>query len=125
MPSTSIVVVFGVAVGLVGSIGVVRPTGLVRFVETMWRSPTGFRLAIALRLVLGVVLIVAAPDCRFPQVIRILGIFSLVAAAATAALGHERLRSFVQWWVGRPLGFVRGWSLVAVAFGCILVYAAF
>jgi NAD/NADP transhydrogenase beta subunit len=125
MPSTSIVVVFGVAVGLVGSIGVVRPTGLVRFVETMWQSPTGFRLAIALRLVLGVVLIVAAPDCRFPQVIRILGIFSLVAAAATAALGHKRLRSFVQWWVGRPLGFVRCWSLVAVAFGCILVYAAF
>ena len=125
MPSTSIVVVFGIAVGLVGSIGVVRPTGLVRFVETMWQSPTGFRLAIALRLALGVVIIVAAPDCRFPQVIRILGIFSLVAAAATAALGHERLRSFVQWWVGRPSGFVRGWSLAAVTFGCVLVYAAF
>jgi len=121
----SIVVVFGVAVGLLGMIGVVRPTQLIRFVETMWQSPAGFRLAIALRLVLGMILIAAAPDCRFPQLIRILGIFSLVTAAATAALGHERLRSFVQWWVGRPSGFVRGWSLAAAAFGCLLVYAAF
>ena len=56
---------------------------------------------------------------------RILGIVSLVAAAATAALGHERLRSFVAWWVGRPPVFVRGWSLVAFAFGCFLVYAAY
>jgi len=122
---SSIVVVFGVAVGLLGVSGFVRPTGLIRFVEKMWESPTGFRLAIAVRLVLGAVLIVAAPDCRFPQVIRILGILSLVAAAATAALGHERLRSFVEWWVGRPPVFVRGWSLVAFAFGCFLVYAAF
>ena len=121
---SSIVVLFGVAVGLLGMVGVVRPTRLIRFVETMWQSPTGFRLAIVLRLVLGVVLIIAAPDCRFPQVIRILGIFSLVAAAAAAALGHERLRSFVEWWVGRPPVFVRGWSLVAFAFGCFLVYAA-
>jgi hypothetical protein len=121
---SSIVVVFGVAVGLLGAGGLVRPTGLIRLVEKMWESPTGFRLAIAVRLVLGAVLIVAAPDCRFPQVIRILGIFSLVAAATTAALGHERLRSFVEWWVGRPPVFVRGWSLVALAFGCFLVYAA-
>jgi hypothetical protein len=121
---SSIVVVFGAAVGLLGVGGVVRPTGLIRFVEKMWESPTGFRLAIAVRLVLGAVLIVAAPDCRFPQVMRILGIFSLVAAAATAALGHERLRSFVEWWVGRPPVFVRSWSLAALAFGCFLVYAA-
>jgi hypothetical protein len=104
--------------------GFVRPTGLVRFVEKIWQSPAGFRLAVAVRLVLGVVLVVAAPDCRFPQVVRILGILSIVAGAAAAALGHERLRSFVQWWVGRPPGFVRGWSLVAAAFGCFLVYAA-
>jgi len=121
---SSIVVVFGVAVGLLGVGGVVRPTGLIRLVETMWQSPAGFRLAIALRLVLGVLLILAAPECRFPRVIRFLGVFSLVAGAAGAAIGPERLRSFVRWWTGLPTGFVRGWSLVAVAFGSFLAYAA-
>jgi NAD/NADP transhydrogenase beta subunit len=120
-----IIVVFGIAVALLGVTGLVRPTGLIRFVETAWQSLTGFYLAVAVRLVLGVILIVAAPDCRFPHAVRILGIVSLIAAAATALLGHERLRSFVQWWVGRPAGFIRGWSVVAVAFGCFLVYAAF
>ena len=121
---SSIIVVFGIAVALLGMMGLVRPTGLIRFAETAWQSSTGFYLAVTVRLVLGAVLIVAAPDCRFPDVVRILGIVSLIAAAAAVILGHERLRSFVQWWVGRPAGFIRGWSGVAVAFGCFLVYAA-
>ena len=121
---SSIIVVFGIAVALLGMISLVRPTGLIRFAETAWQSSTGFYLAVTVRLVLGAVLIVAAPDCRFPDVVRILGIVSLIAAAAAVILGHERLRSFVQWWVGRPAGFIRGWSGVVVAFGCFLVYAA-
>ena len=114
----------GVAVGLLGVSGVVHPASLIRFVERMWQSPNGFRLAIALRLAFGVVLIVAAPDCQFPRAIRLLGILSLVAGAAGAALGRERLQSFIRWWVGLPSGWVRGWSLVAVAFGFFLAYAA-
>jgi len=122
---SSIIVVFGIAVALLGAMGLVRPTGLIRFVETAWQSSTGFYLAVTVRVVLGVILIVAAPDCRFPDVVRILGIVSLIAAAVAAILGHERLRSFVEWWIGRPAGFIRGWSVAAVAFGCFLVYAAF
>lgn len=121
---SSVVLVFGVALGLLGVSGVVRPRALIRFVETTWQSPIGFRTAIALRLALGVVLILAAPECRFPRAIRFLGVFSLVAGVATAAIGPERLRSFVRWWAGLPTGFVRGWSLVAVAFGLFLAYAA-
>jgi NAD/NADP transhydrogenase beta subunit len=122
---SSIIVVFGIAVALLGVIGLVRPTGLIRFVETTWQSSTGFYLAVAVRLALGVILIVAAPDCRFPVAVRILGIVSLLAAAAPALLAHERLRSFVQWWVSRPAGFIRGWLVVAIVFGCFLAYAAF
>lgn len=120
----SVIAVFGIAIALLGAMGIVYPTGLTHFVAAVWETLTGFYLAITVRFSLGVILIVAAPDCRFPVVVRALGIVSLIAAAATAILGYERLRSFVQWWVGRPAGFIRGWATAAVVFGGFLVYAA-
>jgi hypothetical protein len=121
---SSIIVLFGIAVAAVGLLGVVRPNDLIRLVEKTWQNPGGFYFAIGLRAFLGAVLIAAAPDCRFPQVVRILGILSLISAAAGALIGRERIRAFIQWWVDRPAGFIRGWAILAVAFGAFLVYAA-
>ena len=121
---TLIVALFGIAVAAMGLVGVVRPSDLIRFIENAWRTKTVFYVAIASRLALGAVLIAAASDCRFPLAIRVIGVISLVGAAAVALMGHERLRAFVQWWIEAPAGFIRGWAAVAFAFGAFLVYAA-
>jgi len=121
---TWIVALFGCIVAALGISGVVRPTALIDLVQAAWRTPAGLYGAVGLRVLLGVVLIAAAPDCRFPQAIRILGIVALVAAAGGLVAGFERLQRFAAWWTERPAGFVRAWSLVAVAFGAWLVYAA-
>jgi hypothetical protein len=81
-------------------------------------------LAIGLRVALGVVLLAAAPECRFPTAIRVLGFVALIAAASGLLLGRARLEAFVGWWLDRPAGFVRGWCVVALAFGGFLIYAA-
>ena len=121
---TSIVALLGIAVAAMGLLGVVRPGDLMRIVENVWATRTGFHVAIAVRLALGAVLIAAAPDCRFPVAVRVIGVISVVGAAVVAVMGRERLRAFVRWWMAFPAGIIRSWAAFAFAFGAFLVYAA-
>jgi len=118
-----IVTLFGTAIAALGILGLIRPASLIGFVSAAWQLPTGFYLAIILRLVLGVALIGAASGSRFPDTLGILGVITIIAAVLASMLGFERLRAFVQWWAARPSGFIRAWALVAAAFGVFLVYA--
>jgi len=121
---TLLVALFGVAVAGVGLLGLLRPDQLLRLVRLPWNSPRGLYFAIGLRIVLGFALIAAAAESRFPEAFRILGILSLIGAALIPLLGFARMLRFIEWWVARPTGFIRGWSGVAVGFGLFLVYGA-
>jgi hypothetical protein len=120
---TLAVAAFGVFVLALGALGVARPTALIGLVERPWRSRAGLVLAVAFRAALGVLLIAAASSTRFPWLIGSLGVLSLAAAVSAPFLGYERLRRFVEWWMARPAGFVRAWSLAACVFGAFLIYA--
>jgi hypothetical protein len=119
-----VVTTLGLLVFVLGVLGVVRPRALLGLVDVPWRSRAGLYLAVALRAVLGILLLAAATSTRFPWTIGALGIVSLAAAVSLPLLGYERLRKFVEWWLARPDAFTRAWSLVACAFGAFLVYAA-
>jgi hypothetical protein len=121
---TWLVLAFGIAIGVLGGFGIARPTGLVEFVQRFWQKPSGLALAVGIRLALGIVLLAAAPECRFPAAIRVLGGVSLVAALAVPLVGREGVRSLVAWWVERPPAFIRIWASFALAFGGFLVFAS-
>jgi hypothetical protein len=121
---TGIILAFGVFITALGVVGVLRPGELIRLVETIWRSQGGIYLVVALRLGLGAVLIAAAPECRYPLAIRVLGYVSLLSGVAAAVMGRRRIRSLLDWWTQRPPTLIRVWSVAAVAFGAFLAYAA-
>lgn len=118
-----VVMLFGLALLGFGVVGLIRPSTLMQFVVTAWQTSRGLYLAVVLRLVLGVALLVAAPGSRFPQALWFLGVVSLTAAVALPVIGLARFRRFVQWWVARPPGVVRGWCAFALGFGGFLLYA--
>jgi len=118
-----IVAVFGAFVLALGLFGLVRPEGLTGFVKRAWATRRGLYLAVALRLGLGIALLLAAPRSNAPLALAILGWLSLLSAALAPILGYARLLAFVEWWAQRPATFVRGWSLVACGFGAFLIYA--
>ena len=121
---TWVVALFGVAIILLGILGLVRPDNLMRLVLGTWQSRKGFYFAIGIRVVFGIVLLLVASQSRFPDAFRVLGIISLVAAMAAPFLGFHRLQRFVQKWAKRSPGFIRGWSVMAAAFGVFLLYGA-
>ena len=121
---TWVVALFGIAIILLGILGLVRPGSLICLVQQPWQSQKGLYLSIGIRVVFGIVLLLAASQSRFPEAFRILGIISLVAAVVVPFLGFVRLQRFVQWWTRQSPGFVRGWSLVAATFGVFLFYGS-
>jgi uncharacterized membrane protein len=121
---TWVVALFGIAIILLGVLGLVRPGNLVRLVVGSWQSRKGFYFAIGIRGVFGIVLLLTASQSRFPEAFRVLGIISLMAALAAPFLGFDRLQRFVQKWMKRSPGFIRGWSVMTAAFGAFLLYGA-
>ena len=112
----------GVVIGLLAAVGIFAPFRVAGWVGS-WHSSSRFYAAVLLRLVLGVVFILAAPDCRTPRMILAIGVVSLVAAVGILVMGPKRLDEFVSWWLDLPAVLVAVSFAVAAVFGCFLVYA--
>jgi hypothetical protein len=112
----------GVLIAAIGLTGVVIPRILIGLVQH-WRGSARLWFAVSIRLVLGVVFIAVAPDCRAPMVVRAVGLVSVAAALGMIVLGSAGLDKFINWWLGRPLPYVRLWASGAIAFGALLIYA--
>ncbi|MEE9608137.1 MAG: hypothetical protein V3U03_10420 [Myxococcota bacterium] len=117
-----VVTLIGVLVAAVGALASVSPSRLIGWVSAL-DSTTRFWTAVLVRVVLGILLLVAAPSCRAPLVVQVIGAVTLIAAAALVALGPKRLDAFVAWWLERPKSLVRGSGGFAVGFGALLIYA--
>jgi hypothetical protein len=117
-----VVSLLGAAIAAIGLLGAVSPARMIGLI-TRLQPASRLWLAVGARLVIGVVFVLAADGCRMPQLVRVVGVIAIVAAAALALLGPRRFEAFVGWWLRRPASMIRSWAAVAVAFGALLIYA--
>jgi len=106
---------------VLGAIGVVAPAELVS-IARLFESRSGLYIAAAIRILLGAVLVLAASGTRAPLAVRIIGAVIFVAGLLTPAVGLDRARAILEWWVAQGPVWTRGAGAVAVAFGCLLAY---
>ncbi len=64
---TWVVALFGITIILLGVLGLIRPGNLMRLVLGAWQSRKGFYFSIGIRVVFGIVLLLAASQSRFPE----------------------------------------------------------
>jgi membrane-bound ClpP family serine protease len=108
-------------IAALGVLGMVSPMRLLNIVRH-FQSPAGIYAAAALRIILGVALFLVAPTSRAPEIVRIVGIITLVAGLITPLFGLERFRRLIDWWSARGPAFMRIWAGFALAFGLLLAY---
>ena len=108
-----------VTLGTLGLVSLQRLADLAR----RFLTPGGLVLAAVIRILFGVVLVVAAPNARAPEFVRVIGIISIVAGGMTPLLRVDQHRKILDWWVDRGSGFMRIWSAVGLVFGLVLAYA--
>ncbi|MAE93549.1 MAG: hypothetical protein CL910_02705 [Deltaproteobacteria bacterium] len=116
------VILLGLVIAGLGVVGSVRPDLIGRAVLG-WQPRTRSRVAIGARVVFGVVLLLGAPNSRFPIVLYALGGIAIVAAIVLAFVGSARTDELVKGWFNMSPAFLRIWLLAAVVFGAFLVYS--
>jgi hypothetical protein len=85
---------------LVGLTGILWPEGMMQLaVYSFTRS--GLYVASAARIILGALLVLAAPATRTPKTVRVIGLIVLVAGIATALIPAERALAMKDMWLSR------------------------
>lgn len=75
------------------------------------------------RIGIGIALVLAAPSTRLPAFIWALGLLVILRGVALPMIGFDRSRKLADWWTAKPDRTIRGWSLLVILLGALLLWA--
>lgn len=107
---------------VVGVVGLVSPASVTAARRQYFATPTGLYTASAVRLVMGVVVILGATASRAPKTLRLLGALMCMQGLSAAILGPDHARRVLEWETMRP-ALLRAGAIVALASGVFMVFA--
>ena len=110
---------FALVIASLGVLGLAAPETFLIAMQ-FFQSSQRIYLAAALRVVIGVVFIVAATDSRWPRVVRFAGGLVVLLGLLTPVSTHPLPTVTWGWWPGN---FVRPWALSTLALGALVVAA--
>jgi hypothetical protein len=106
---------------LVGVAIVFWPAGLMT-IGYYLVTPVGLYIAAALRIGLGLVLLLAAPVSRAPNTLRVFGAIVLVAGLGTPFIGVDHAKAMLDWWTAQRPVFIRLSGGLPIAIGAFIAY---
>ena len=75
------------------------------------------------RIGIGIALVLAAPSTRLPAFVWALGLLVILRGVALPMIGFDRTRKLADWWKAKPDRTIRGWSLLVILLGALLLWA--
>jgi hypothetical protein len=121
-PVALLVAVFTIIVGIVG---LIYPDSVTTVRRLYFATPVGLYTAGAVRVAMGLVVILYAPASRAPKTLRVLGAVMCMQALAATLLGPDRARAVLEWETMQGTALLRVGAGVALATGCFLAFAVF
>jgi hypothetical protein len=112
----------GLLIAVEGLMGLVIPGAFVSMVR-FFQLPPVLYVAAVVRVLIGVVLVRAAPASRAPIVLRILGFVVVIGGLLTPFVGARLAERVLGWWTTGGTGVVRMWAGFALVVGVIILYA--
>ena len=106
-----------------GIMGIVATDSAITLRRLYFATPGRFYTAGAVRVAMGLVLILAASSSRRPGTLRALGAVMCLQAVAANLFGIERARAIMEWEAMQGTTFLRAGAAVALASGVFVVFA--
>jgi len=107
----------------VGIVGIVSPDSVTTVRRQYFATPVRLYAAGAVRMAMGLVVILSAPASRAPKTLRALGAVMCTQALVATLLGPERARQVLEWETMQGTALLRVGAAVALATGCFLAFA--
>lgn len=115
--------IIGVLIACAGLFLLITPEYLYGLVERNMAESYFYYSAIIGRSTLGILLILAAKQSKYPTAILIIGIITVLAAVIFIFIGHDNFQGFIANIMEFYRPYARIWALAAIAMGAFLVYA--
>ena len=106
---------------VVSLVGIVSPDS-VMMIRRAYYTPRGLLIGGAVRLAMGVVLILAASSSRWPKTLRVLGAMMCLQGISANLLGLERARAILEW-EAQHMALLRAGAVVALVSNVFIAFA--
>lgn len=103
--------------------GVLSPMVVVAFVRSFMHRPVAIWVAIGIRLLLAILLWLAAPASYTPFLFMLLAVIALVAAIVLAVAGSDRVTKMIDYVSAWPQQRIRMLCLFGVVFGLFVIWS--
>lgn len=121
----TVISVFGLFIAVIGLWGFILPKSFMDVMQQVVRSPKGLYLIFGFRLLLGSLLLIAAPLSLYSTLFYVVGVLALFGALVTVLLGSDSIERYMTWWAQRPAICLRVLMLLAWLLGVVLIYVSF
>ncbi len=118
-----LVKLFGIVIVVFGVYYMLNPNMMKPYVA-FWKKGKRLYMGGALSLLIGIIFLLAASQCKVGWFVTLLGIMGLIKGIALFVLRQEKAIAMINWWAERPVAFLRTHALVAIIFGALLIYSA-
>jgi len=106
----------------VGIVGLVSPDSVTTVRRQYYATPVSLYAAGAIRIAMGLVLILCAPISRAPRTLRALGAVMCMQGLTATLLGLDRARAILEW-EAMHTALLRVGAVVALATGGFVAFA--
>ena len=118
-----IIKALGVVMAVIGVLFSAIPKKLIKFIP-LFKVTKRIRIVGIVRLGIAVIFLLAASGSRWPIVIAVLGIITLVSGVLALTLKVKHIKTLIDWIEARNEMFVRIMGGVVVLIGLLIVFAA-
>src|SRR6266446_6815263 len=117
-----IVAVIGWIIVAEGLLGIAQPHLMFTAVLS-WSPDLRFYVTVGSRIIIGLLLVLAAPHCRLPRFTRAIGVITFVAGIVYGFIGARRLDSTLQWMSAQPNWIIQLLYALVIVLGGFLIYS--
>ena len=115
-----LVALITIAAGMTGIVATDEAMGLRRW---YFATPGRFYAVVAVRSAMGLGLILAASNSRWPRALRALGAVVCLQGLSASLLGLDHARAIMEWEGMQPSALLRAGAAVALVGGAFIVFA--
>lgn len=79
-------------------------------------------LVIGFKNTAGIIFLIFARECRWTIFVIVIGVLMISGTTLFCMLPLEKIKAYLNWWLGRPAWMYRVWAVAAALFGGLLIW---